>query len=265
MRRNQGRAANRGTADGTLLGALPRRTQPPRGTDESGTRQIRVTIPASLAWSAAAWAAHLRVPVNAVYFAAIAGTLASRASAPYLAVTIPATCRRTTADLDVVGCYIGAVPVLAQAPTPGETQRDATMAARDWLQFAAEHAHADSGTGGRLLGARLRYWWPSKAHAADEQPGRSHGRRSNRQTAPPSKTCRSSSRPASVASLERRACSGVRVPWTRRLPLDSPQKSYPASAGSLTTRESAHRSLHTKGEGLPSEGTSDLELCLIAG
>lgn len=131
---------------GIRLGVLPRPAQPASGTDESSARQIRATIPVGIARAAAARAADLGVPVTAVYLAAIAGILASRASAPHIAMTVPATRRTATADMDVVGCYIGAVPVLAQTARPGETGHEAILDAHDWLRFAARHAHADPGT-----------------------------------------------------------------------------------------------------------------------
>jgi hypothetical protein len=140
--------------EGIQLGALPTTAQSASGTEDSAARQIRATIPAGIAKAAAARAADLGVPVTAVYFAAVAGTLASRASAPRLTMTVPATCRTTTADLDVVGCYIGAVPVLAQAARPGETGREAMLSAHDWLRFAARHAHADTGTVRAALGSQ---------------------------------------------------------------------------------------------------------------
>ena len=124
---------------GTPPAARPR---PGPGAGEEKL-QVRAEIPASLTRSAAGCAASLAVPATAVYAAAAAEALAARAAVPGLAVSVPVTRRTTTADLQAVGCYISAVPLLAQAAQAGDTRRDTVLRAHAALRFAADRAHAD--------------------------------------------------------------------------------------------------------------------------
>ncbi|MCG5219214.1 condensation domain-containing protein [Streptosporangium soli] len=120
------------------LGTLPATAGPPAAS----APPLRFALPESLSTAAAAQAAALAVPVAAVYGTALSETLAARARPPRLALHIPMTRRTTAADADVVGCYVAFVPVLAQAPDPALTPRQAIGRWQRSVTFAAARAHA---------------------------------------------------------------------------------------------------------------------------
>jgi hypothetical protein len=150
------------------LGTFPQATQSARACGQA--RQIQAVIPASLTLATANRAAALAVPPTAVYAAAAAEALASRASSPNLTISVPVTCRKTTADLDVVGCYISAVPVLARAARRGETEQATVLRAHASLRFAADRAHADHATirmaTGNIPQAMLAFESPRRQRSA---------------------------------------------------------------------------------------------------
>lgn len=76
---------------------------------------LRFAIPERLGNAAASRAHNLELPPSAVYAGAWTRVLCARATAPRLAVTTQITRRRGLPDADVVGCYVGAVPVLVEA------------------------------------------------------------------------------------------------------------------------------------------------------
>ncbi|MCF6467972.1 hypothetical protein FAF44_06080 [Nonomuraea sp. MG754425] len=123
---------------GTLPSTSPATTGPPAAPEPP----LRFALPESLSTAAAARAADLAVPVAAVYGTALSETLAARARPPRLALHVPMTRRTGAADADVVGCYVAFVPVLAQAPDPALTPRQAIGRWQRSLTFAADRAHA---------------------------------------------------------------------------------------------------------------------------
>jgi hypothetical protein len=147
----------------------PARPRPGPG-DGYEKLQLRAEIPADLTASAGACAAALAVPATAVYAAAAAEALTASAAVPALAVNVPVTRRATTADLQTVGCYISAVPVLAQAAQAGDTGQDSVLRAYAALRFAADRPHADPATireaAGHLPEAMVAFESPRRRRTA---------------------------------------------------------------------------------------------------
>jgi hypothetical protein len=125
----------------TPLGWIPRRSSHLQG--ETPQPPLRFTLPSGLRAAVSEQAAALAVPVTAVYAAALVGVLSARASGQNLAIHVPMTCRKTSADLDVVGCYVSAIPVLARNVGADPASEKTVLRWHRSLAFASEHAHAD--------------------------------------------------------------------------------------------------------------------------
>ncbi|MFC0107882.1 condensation domain-containing protein [Kibdelosporangium aridum] len=112
-------------------------------------------IPSPLKLAISRRAKDLGVSVSSVYSAAWITALCERATVPRITVSTPITLRKA-ADLDVVGCFVGSVPV------PGEAIRgeDSSIAIRRWqrsLDFAADRGHANAETVQRALHGVQRF------------------------------------------------------------------------------------------------------------
>jgi hypothetical protein len=104
---------------------------------------LRFSIPAGLNAAAAARARDLAVPVSAVYATALVNVLCAHASGRSLAVSMPMTRRRGAADMDIVGCYVSAVPVLAEHVSDNVGPEAAIQRWHRSLTYSSARAHAD--------------------------------------------------------------------------------------------------------------------------
>jgi hypothetical protein len=104
---------------------------------------LRFTIPVELNEAASAQARDLELPVSAVYSAALVHTLCSRVSGQSLAVSVPMTRRKSVKDIHVVGCYVSAIPVLAESMGDNASRAAAIHRWHRSLAFSSARAHAD--------------------------------------------------------------------------------------------------------------------------
>lgn len=112
-------------------------------TDVAGS-PLRFRIPFDLDAAALVQAKRLAVPVSAVYATALARAVCARANRQSLAVSMPMTRRTDLADLTVVGCYINAVPVLAESLDDNADPATAIYNWYDSAAFSSARAYADA-------------------------------------------------------------------------------------------------------------------------